>query len=311
MSQRVIIRTVLYCAIVVSTIGSFGILQAQSRNPRATGDYGVGLTFAVYGYDEGKSQTFQDQIHLSTTFDTPEKEMSFIRDRYGAEEMALRRVKTIGLAEDEFYTDTNRLGPDFLSVTIVARGVTKSKARIDITASYGKDIVMSYRNVDIERFETIMLKGKPGMFGIRTFVGPGGVQESAVAMQTLLVTITAQIDPLEKVANRPSELSHPTDENGSPVKLEEKDKFSPPVVTNRVDATLPLRRPILRTVLVEGIITPEGRVTNIKVLRGLDPDLDKIAVDAFRRFQFQGAKLNDKPVYASWRDEIAFRVPGQ
>jgi hypothetical protein len=170
---------------------------------------------------------------------------------------------------------------------------------------------MSYKGVDIERFETIMLKGKQGMFGLRTFVGPGGVQESAIATQTLLITITAQIDPLGRLANRPSELSHPTDENGSPVKMEEHDKFSPPVITSRVDPTLPLRRPIVRTILLEGIITPGGKVTNIKVLRGLDPDIDKIAVDAFRRFEFQAAKLNSKPIYASWREEIAFRIPGQ
>jgi len=67
----------------------------------------------------------------------------------------------------------------------------------------------------------------------------------------------------------------------------------------------------INTVLVEGIITPDGKVTNIKVIRGVEPELDKIAIDAFRRFQFQGATLNDKPAFASWREEIAFKVPGQ
>jgi len=91
--------------------------MAQRRNPRSN-EYGVTLTFAVYGYDEAHSQKFNDQIHLSTTFDTPDKEVAFIRDRYGAEDMNLRRFKSIGLGDGEFYTDTNRLGPDFLSVTV-------------------------------------------------------------------------------------------------------------------------------------------------------------------------------------------------
>ena len=285
-------------------------LFAQRRNPRAN-EYGVTLTFAVYGYDEGRSQKFNDLIHLSTTFDTPDKEIAFIRDRYGAEEMHLRRFKSVGLGDGEFYTDTNRLGPDFLSVTVIARDVTRTDATFDITATYGKDSVMNYKGVKIERFETLLLKGKPGMFGIRTFVGPGGVNESSVALQTLLITVTSDITQIDHVQNRPRDLTHPTEETGAPLKLEEKDKFNPPVIISRIDPTLPLRRPIVNTVLVEGVITPDGKVTNIKVIRGVEPELDKIAVDAFRRFQFQGATLNDKPAYASWREEIAFRIPGQ
>ncbi len=285
-------------------------LLAQRRNPRAN-EYGVTLTFAIYGYDESKSQKFEDQIHLSTTFDTPDREIAFIRDRYGAEEMNLRRFKSVGLGDGEFYTDTNRLGPDFLSVTLIARDVSKTAAIFDINATYGKQTVMDYKHVKIERFETLLLKGKAGMFGIRTFVGPGGVNESTVAMQTLLVTITSDIVQIDRVQNRPRDLTHPTEENGAPIRMAENDKFSPPVIANRIDPTLPLRRPILNTVLLEGVITPDGKVTNIKVIRGVEPELDKIAIDAFRRFQFQGATLNDKPAYASWREEIAFKIPGQ
>ncbi len=176
-------------------------LLAQRRNPRAN-EYGVTLTFAIYGYDESKSQKFEDQIHLSTTFDTPDREIAFIRDRYGAEEMNLRRFKSVGLGDGEFYTDTNRLGPDFLSVTLIARDVSKTAAIFDINATYGKQTVMDYKHVKIERFETLLLKGKAGMFGIRTFVGPGGVNESTVAMQTLLVTITSDIVQIDRVQNR-------------------------------------------------------------------------------------------------------------
>jgi TonB family protein len=301
--------TALLILLLMSSLVAPGLL-AQRRNPRAN-EYGVTLTFAIYGYDESKSQKFNDQIHLSTTFDTPDKEIAFIRDRYGAEEMNLRRFKSVGLGDGEFYTDTNRLGPDFLSVTVIARDVTRSEATFDISATYGKQSVMDYKGVRIERFETLLLKGKAGMFGIRTFVGPGGVNESAVAMQTLLVTITSDIAQIDHVQNRPRDLTHPTEDNGAPVKLAETDKYSPPIIVNRVDPTLPLRRPIVNTVLVEGIITPDGKVTNIKVIRGVEPELDKIAIDAFRRFQFQGATLNDKPAYASWREEIAFKIPGQ
>ena len=277
-------------AVAIPALVAPGLL-AQRRNPRSN-EFGVTLNYALYGYDEGRSQKFNDLIHLSTTFDTPDKEVSFIRDRYGAEEMNLRHFKSVGLAVDEFYTDTNRLGPDFMAVTVVAREVNRTDATVDITAVYGKQVVLDYKGLKIERFETILLKGKPGMFGIRTFVGPGGVNESAVASQTLLVTLTSDIAQIDRVQNRPRELSHPTEETGAPLRLDEKDKFSPPIIVNRVDPTLPLRRPLLSTVLVECVITPEGKVTNVKVIRGVDPDLDKIAIDAFRRFQFQGATVN-------------------
>jgi hypothetical protein len=86
------------------------------------------------------------------------------------------------------------------------------------------------------------------------------VNESAVAMQTLLVTLTSDIAQINRVKNRPHDLTHPTEESGAPVKMGEKDKFSPPIIISRVDPMLPLRRPILTTILVEGIITPDGKV---------------------------------------------------
>jgi|SRR5947209_17179431 len=156
-----------------------------------------------------------------------------------------------------------------------------------------------------------MLQGKAGMFGLHTFAGAGGKTESAIAVQTLLVTITAENAQVEKLRNRPRDLTHPTDENGAPIKWGPDDKYAPPVVLSRTEPTLPGRRPIVQTVLLEGIITPDGKVTNVRVLRSLDPDLDKLAIDAFRRYEFQAAKLNGKTVSASWREEVGFRVAGQ
>ena len=62
-------------------------------------------------------------------------------------------------------------------------------------------------------------------------------------------------------------------------------------------------------VLLSGVVTPEGNITNIRVLRSLDPVIDERAVDAFRQYKFSPAQLNAKPVFATYREELTFAAP--
>ena len=55
--------------------------------------------------------------------------------------------------------------------------------------------------------------------------------------------------------------------------------------------------------------TPEGKIINVKVARGIDPVIDERAIDALRQYRFSPALLNGKPVHATWREEITF-APG-
>jgi TonB family protein len=62
-------------------------------------------------------------------------------------------------------------------------------------------------------------------------------------------------------------------------------------------------------VLLTGVITPEGKITNVRVLRSLDPIIDERAIEAFRQYRFSPALLNGKPVYATYREELTFAAP--
>jgi TonB family protein len=59
-------------------------------------------------------------------------------------------------------------------------------------------------------------------------------------------------------------------------------------------------------VLVAGVVTPEGKVINVRVLRGIDSAIDDRAVAAFRQYRFSPALLNGTPVHATFREELVF-----
>ena len=63
---------------------------------------------------------------------------------------------------------------------------------------------------------------------------------------------------------------------------------------------------MIGAVLLSGVVTPEGKMINVRVLRGLDSVIDERAVDAFRQYHFSPALLNGKPVHATYREELTF-----
>jgi TonB family protein len=61
-------------------------------------------------------------------------------------------------------------------------------------------------------------------------------------------------------------------------------------------------------VIVEAIIDKEGKVTNVKVLKGLPMGLDTAAADAVKKWTFQPATLNGKPVAVIYNLTVNFRL---
>lgn len=61
-------------------------------------------------------------------------------------------------------------------------------------------------------------------------------------------------------------------------------------------------------VIVEAIIDKQGNVTNVKVLKPLPMGLDQAAVDAVKRWKFEPATLNGKPVDVYYNLTVNFRL---
>ena len=88
--------------------------------------------------------------------------------------------------------------------------------------------------------------------------------------------------------------------------MNESDRFTPPVALERVVPKFETGRHVQGSVLLGGVVTSEGKIINVQVLRGLDPVIDDRAVEAFRQYKFSPALLNGKPVSATYREELTF-----
>ncbi len=62
-------------------------------------------------------------------------------------------------------------------------------------------------------------------------------------------------------------------------------------------------------VIVEAIIDQQGRVTHVKVLKGLPLGLDQAAVEAVQKWRFKPAELNGRPVKVYYSLTVSFQVP--
>src|SRR5262249_31795286 len=256
-----------------------------------------------------KSQPIEQITRLSGTYSSAGDEISYVKDKYKLEEMAVRHIRSVGLRGSETFNDAVLLGPEYMVFTVIPRDVVRGYMKLDLRVRYGKDLLLDVKGVELENFETVAMRGGKGMFGVKYFVGAGGKQDSVPMERTLLVSATPEIVPIASLRNRPGELSHPVDEFGNPVKLSEDDRFSPPVALERVKPQFETTRPIRGAVLLGGVVTPEGKMTNIRVLRSLDSTIDERAVEAFRQFKFSPGMVNGKPVFATYREEITFAPP--
>lgn len=285
-----------------------GTISNTTNRPSGR-EYGVNLTFAVYQYDPQRSPAIEEVTRLNGTYSTAEDEMAYVKEKHKLDELAVRHVRSVGLRGGETFNDAVLLGPEYMTLVFTPRDVIRGLMKLDVKVRYANQALLEVKNVEVENYETILLRGGKGMFGVKYYVGAGGAQQSAPIERALLISVTPEIVPLANLRNRPEQLSHPVDEYGRPLAMKESDRFTPPVALERVAPKFDAGRAIHGSVLLAGTITPDGRVVNVRVLRSLDPVIDDRALDAFRQYKFSPALLNGQPVYATFREEISFAPP--
>src|SRR6185369_1573324 len=89
-------------------------------------------------------------------------------------------------------------------------------------------------------------------------------------------------------------------------------KISEPKKTRNVAPTYPeiaKRARVQGTVILEATISPQGRVTDVKVLRGI-PMLDEAAMGAVRQWTYSPTLLNGVPVPVFMSVTVNFRLDG-
>jgi TonB family protein len=266
-------------------------------------DYGVGVTVAVYQFDDARSKQFAEVNRLNQTASTPEEEIDVIKRGFGAEELKFRYTRSIGLREGESFTDSQPMNERQFTVTIVPRVITKSDVSFDFTAKYADKVLLEVKGVTVGNYETVMLRGARSGFGVREFQGPEGI-EKVPETRALLLTFTPTITTARSLANKPSDISRPTDQFGSKVEISDSDIFVMPAVVNRAPIKFPPGAAVKGSITLECIVTPEGRVTNVRVLDTPDTALNPKAIEAFRNYKFNPPKLNGRATYATFRETI-------
>ncbi len=295
----------------ISIAASAAVMSQSGAAPVRSGSrfYGVNLTFAVYQYDAARSPALEEVTRLAGTYSSADEEIAHIKDKYKLEEVAIRHVRSVGLRGEEVFEDAVLLGPEYMVFRVTPKEIVRGQMKLDFRVNYANQPLLEAKGVEFGNFETVLLKGGSGMFGVKYFVGAGGRQESAPMERTLLISITTEIAPLASLRDRPEQLSHPVDEYGSAIRMSESDKFTPPVAIDRVAPRFETGRGVRGSVRLSGIVTPEGKLMNVKVSRGIDPVIDDRAVVAFRQYKFSPALLNGKPVHATYSEEIVFAAP--
>lgn len=274
-------------------------------------DYGAGMTFAIYQFDDVKSKAADqagNQMVLKQTASSPEEEIDYLNRSFGLEGLKLRHVRSVGLREGEPFVDIQTINEKPLTITLKPGTVTKDEVRFDLTVDFGGESLLAVRDVAIGNYETLALRGGRGNFGVREFMGPKGT-ETAPEKRALLVTVTATVAPVRGLQNRPSDVARPTDQFGAKVTLKDSDIFIMPSILNRVPPKFLVGNPPKGSITLEGIVTPEGRVTNIRILDSPDPAYNSKAIEAFRGYKFSPARLNGSPTYAFFRETIIFSKP--
>src|SRR5262245_4872546 len=133
---------------------------------------------------------------------------------FGAEELKFRYVRSIGLREVEGFTDSQPMNDRQFSFTITPRIITKNDVSFDFTAKYDEKVLLDLKGITVGSYETVMLRGGRGAFGVREFSGPNGIEKTPET-RALLVTITPTVTTARSLQNKPTDLSRPTDQYGS------------------------------------------------------------------------------------------------
>ena len=127
----------------------------------------------------------------------------------------------------------------------------------------------------------------------------------------LLMGVLAAGSVLAKQVKQPA-----TDHDGRAHKIYDlsKDKsITPPVLTFQQDARFSAaarRAKYQGNVVLQIVVTPEGHVTDIRVIRHLGMGLDEKAIEAVRHYRFKPAILHGHPVAVRVSVEVQFRLYG-
>lgn len=268
-------------------------------------EYGANLNLAIYQFDDVRSKETREVMQLRQTTSSAEEEIDYLTRSFGLEEVKLRHVRAVGLRTNESYTDSQPMNEKPLFVTLVPRVVTREGLRFDITATYDGKVLLELKDVSAEHYGTVVLRGGRGGFGVREFTGPRGI-ETVPDKRALLITLTPTIIEVRGLKNKPSDLSRPCNEFGASVTLRESDVFVMPALVTRTAPKFVAGHYPKGAVVLEAIITPDGRVTNIKVLETPDSAFNPKFMDAFRQYHFAPAQLNGKPTHATYRETFIF-----
>jgi TonB family protein len=314
-SRKTRMLTKLIAAVTLSTLcllpPAYSSLSAAARaQAPQKSDYGANLTIAVYQYDDARSKEIREVTILGQTVSSAEEEIEYLARTYGLEDLKPRHIRAIGLRESESFTDSQPMNERQLVFTVTPRVVTREGMSLDVVASYDGQPLLEAKAVKVGNYETVMLRGGRGDFGVREFIGPGGATERAPEKRALLITITPTIIATRGLQNRPADLSRPTTRYGAPVRLNEGDVFIMPSVILRVLPKFSAGSKPKGSITLEGIITPDGSVTNVRVYDTPDPAYNARAIEAFRQYRFNPALLNGQLTYASYRETIVFTRPG-
>jgi TonB family protein len=88
--------------------------------------------------------------------------------------------------------------------------------------------------------------------------------------------------------------------------------LSQPAATRKVDPGYPIqlmRENVAGTVILYAIIRADGSVASVRVLRGVDDRIDRLAREAVAQWQFQPAMKNGSPVAVEATFQIPFHPP--
>lgn len=89
---------------------------------------------------------------------------------------------------------------------------------------------------------------------------------------------------------------------------QEAPRFVPPTVVSAVDAIYPLQSIVSGTVVLEVSLDDAGKITEVRVVRGI-PSLTEAAEQSVRRWKFQPAELDGKPVPSKVAVAFSFVPP--
>lgn len=101
----------------------------------------------------------------------------------------------------------------------------------------------------------------------------------------------------------------PADANPPVYRVGGEVKPPRPVYTPDPEYTLAARRARLQGIVVVNIVLmPDGRARDLRVVRPLGLGLDEEAIEAVKKWKFEPARMNGKPVTVNVTVEVAFRL---